>query len=83
MKGESRVVSVICGPYGGGTVRAVQIGAEEWGTAKTIKEQLDLVYYYGQNDVQPRPIPSVSVGDSILLGGKEYGVLPNGFKEVA
>lgn len=26
---------------------------------------LNLVYYYGQNDFQPRPAPSVSVGDII------------------
>lgn len=43
---------------------------------------LDTVFHYGQNDVQPLPFPSVSVGDIIenSLDGKLYQVEMLGFK---
>jgi hypothetical protein len=42
---------------------------------------LDAAYKYGQNDFQPRPIRSVSVGDVIQLpGGGLHRVLGSGFE---
>jgi hypothetical protein len=43
---------------------------------------LDSVFKYGQNDFQPRELPSVSVGDIIRLNGKRFVVMPMGFTEV-
>jgi hypothetical protein len=45
-------------------------------------EILDLVYYFGQNDTQPLPHPSVSVGDVIHYAGEFWMVLPIGFRQV-
>jgi len=42
---------------------------------------LDSVFYYGQNDFQPKPIRSVSVGDVIKLpDGSLHRVLGAGFE---
>src|SRR5262249_14980762 len=42
---------------------------------------LDLIFKYGQNDFQPRPLPSVSVGDVVELpDGRLYVVKPFGFQ---
>jgi hypothetical protein len=47
----------------------------------TIESLLDLAYYYGQNDFQPKPIRSVSVGDVIKLpSGALHKVLNVGFE---
>ncbi len=43
---------------------------------------LDEVYYWDQNDFQPLPHPSVSVGDVIELFGRFYLVKPVGFAEL-
>lgn len=44
---------------------------------------LDLVFYYGQNDFQPRQMSSVSVGDIIYLNGKKFLIKGAGFKELS
>lgn len=40
---------------------------------------LSTIYHYGQNDVQPLPMCSVSVGDVIRFGAVSYVVEPFGF----
>lgn len=45
---------------------------------------LDLAFHYGQNDFQPLPHPSVSMGDVIELGdGKLFRVQAMGFKQLS
>jgi hypothetical protein len=47
------------------------------------KEQsLENVFYYGQNDFQPKPHPSVSVGDVINYENEKYLVAGIGFKKL-
>lgn len=59
-------------------VRIVDIPWSEW-AGYGLVHKLEKVFYYGQNDFQPKPIRSVSVGDVILLDGEEYRVDPFGF----
>lgn len=40
---------------------------------------LEQIFYYGQNEIQPLPMPSVSVGDVITLDGFRYRVDVIGF----
>lgn len=49
-----------------GTVREVEVPDQEIPSNDTYR-LLDLIFYYGQNDFQPKPFPSVSVGDIIEL----------------
>ena len=48
---------------------------------------LGATFHYGQNDFQPRRMPSVSVGDIIVLPTsptpRRFVVMPTGFREVA
>ena len=62
-----------------GAVRTVDVPDAE---ALGDKDLRDSIFKYGQNDFQPRKMPSVSVGDVIRLGGKKWRVEPCGFKEV-
>jgi len=49
----------------------------------TNEELLDLAFYYGQNDFQPKPIRSVSVGDVVKLpDGSLHKVLGAGFESL-
>lgn len=60
---------------GNGEIRSVQI------PDNTPHDRvLNAVYRYGQNDVQPRPQFSVSVGDVIEFGGDLWMVTATGFK---
>lgn len=49
---------------------------------------LDLIFHYGQNDFQSKPLPSVSVGDIIRFGfsktlfQERWAVMAIGFKLV-
>lgn len=45
-------------------------------------EILELVFKYGQNDFQPRPCPSVSVGDVAQIDGKYYACCGTGWRSV-
>jgi len=47
-----------------------------------IAEALELVFRYGQNDFQPKPMPSVSAGDAIYFKGSVYYVAGVGFIEI-
>jgi hypothetical protein len=43
---------------------------------------LDEVFKFGQNDFQPQPMPSVSVGDVIRIGDERWLVEPVGFSRL-
>ncbi|CAK9251247.1 unnamed protein product [Sphagnum jensenii] len=43
---------------------------------------LSRIYRYGQNDVQPQRVCSVSAGDVICIGEKFFLVAMTGFKEI-
>ena len=44
---------------------------------------LEMVFYYGQNDFQPKPIRSVSCGDVVVLpDGSLHKVLGAGFESL-
>lgn len=46
---------------------------DSWVAKRELMGLLDLIFQYGQNDFQPRPHPSVSVGDVIDLGDDQRG----------
>jgi len=53
------------------------------GDEPTNEELLESVYFYGQNDFQPKPIRSVSCGDVIELpDGSLHKVLGAGFESL-
>lgn len=63
-----------------GEVREVEVGVEA-GNSNT-KHLLGLIYRWGQNEVQPKDQPSVSVGDVIRLRRRRYLILPVGYKHL-
>jgi hypothetical protein len=65
-----------------GRVREVDIPDTEWAEAKDVEQQLGLIFQYGQNDFQPKPMCSVSVGDVVSLDGKKYKVAGIGWVEL-
>lgn len=44
---------------------------------------LDQIYYFGQNDFQPKRCPSVSVGDIIHLDNEKHIVASLGFRKLS
>ena len=50
-----------------GEIREVDVPVAEVETCKDIEEELELVFRYGQNDFQTKPIRSVSVDDVIRI----------------
>ncbi len=44
--------------------------------------QLDVIFKYGQNDVQPSKFRSVSVGDVIRLGSERWQIEMVGFRRL-
>lgn len=78
----SRVVEVEVEMHAfmGGAIRTVDVPVEEWRAARDTRERLDLVFRYGQNEVQPkRRFASVSVGDVVRLDGERFRVEAFGF----
>lgn len=69
--------------FGGGAIRRVDVPDEEFHLGTATTTMLELIYLWGQNDLQPVALPSVSVGDAIRLYGKRYVVAPMGFRELA
>lgn len=71
-----------------GKIREVEIPQDEIKTLKlsdfdgTTSGLLDAVFLYGQNDFQPLPTCSVSVGDVVRLGNRKFRVDSFGFSEV-
>jgi hypothetical protein len=76
---ESKTFEVEMLAYGGGDIRPVDVPIEEL-KGRTEAEILEVVFYYGQNDFQPKPFPSVSVGDVIRFDGKRFFVSCVGFE---
>lgn len=64
-----------------GTVREVNVPTEEM--AGDAAAQLERVFYWGQNDFQPLPLCSVSVGDVAELGDRFYVCRPLGWAEIS
>jgi len=78
-------------------VRQVDVPDREVDAAGTVEAVLERVFYYGQNDFQPLPLPSVSVGDvvrvpmlslpphtlAVQVIGKRYIVMPFGYEVLA
>lgn len=62
--------------------RKVDIDIEDMESLQTTQDLLNLVYKLGQNDFQPKPMPSVSAGDVINYQNKMYLVCNIGFEEV-
>jgi len=64
-------------------VRPVAIDIQEFLEAESLEEQLELIFMYGQNDIQPvYGAYSVSCGDVIVVGERKFKVIGAGFKEV-
>ena len=63
-------------------IRTVFVPEDEYSRAQSTDEILNLVFQYGQNDVQPQKHPSVSVGDVIELEGTYWLVKGVGFKKM-
>lgn len=71
-----------------GTIRVVDVPSYKIETARlsnpdVIDEILNLTFHYGQNEIQPQKMPSVSAGDIIELLGRYYDVRPTGFQEIS
>jgi len=64
--------------------REVEVPASVIAVGTSDKQLLELIYIYGQNDMQVvEGVCSVSVGDVIELGDKLYQVCMVGFKEMS
>jgi hypothetical protein len=77
------VVEVEMLAFMNGEVREVEVPAEEFLAAPDELAVLELVFKYGQNDFQPKPFASVSVGDVIRFRGRRIKVAGMGFEEAA
>lgn len=75
------LVYVKMNAFGGGALRPVEVPDDIWNATAGLSERLEAVFEYGQNEFQPRPFPSVSVGDVILYEG-QHRVANCGFEEV-
>jgi len=62
-------------------VRVVEVPEDQSGGGND--HLLDMAFYWGQNDFQPQPVRSVSVGDVVVLpDGSRHRVLGVGFERV-
>jgi hypothetical protein len=80
---ETVIVEVEMLAFMNGVMRQVEIPQDEFLMAEDELAILELVFKYGQNDFQPKPFASVSVGDVIRFRGRRYAVSAFGFKEAA
>lgn len=64
-------------------VRQVEIPDEETKMVNLQRHLLQLVFTYGQNDIQPRPFYSVSVGDVIEIDSEYEMIMGSGFKKLS
>lgn len=53
--------------FANGAIRWVEIPQDVVPVLHTAKDWLEMVFHYGQNDFQPQPMPSVSMGDVVEL----------------
>lgn len=63
-----------------GTVREVEVPVEK--VSEKIHSLLDAIYYYGQNDFQPKNCPSLSVADVIEVDDDKYLICSFGFRKL-
>lgn len=73
----------------GQTIRTVDIPLTEVGgidcrrdLLEVTRDILGLIFHYGQNDFQPKPVRSVSVGDIVRLAGERFVVKGIGWMKV-
>jgi hypothetical protein len=64
-----------------GAIRIVRVPKHEIGNVSYI-EDLNAIWYWGQNDHQPQRIPSISMGDVIRLRGERYLILAAGYRRL-
>jgi hypothetical protein len=67
--------------FAGGQIRSVQVPRNEIGNSSYI-EDLNAIWKYGQNEVQPKTKPSVSMGDVIRFRGERYLILACGYRRL-
>lgn len=65
-----------------GKIRVVDVPDDEWASLPDSSANLEKVFCYGQNDFQPKPAPSVSVGDVVRLDGKLFRCESIGWTEI-
>jgi len=58
-------INVEMNAFNDGKIRTVNVPDEEM--TGIIEQDLELVFKYGQNDFQPKPISSVSVDDVVVM----------------
>lgn len=61
-------------------VRMVDVPNEE--LSNDVHELLETIFRYGQNDFQPKPCPSVSEGDIVILNDSVWACLDDGWSEI-
>lgn len=64
-----------------GAIRIVRVPKHEIGNVSYI-EDLNAIWYWGQNDHQPQKMPSISMGDVIRFRGERYLIMAAGFKRL-
>lgn len=69
--------------YAGGAERIISIPDAELAACKTETDRLELAFYYGQNDFQPLPFPSLSVGDVVEMDGQLFRVEGCGWTNIS
>jgi len=79
--GKIREVNIPDNEWNDGNIRGEGVSEKEWKEA-LLEDRLELVFRFGQNDFQPRPMCSVSVGDVIILDGEMFMVMGGGFKKI-
>ena len=65
-----------------GETRTVDVPDAEVPPGTPDEDILERVFYYGQNDFQPKPHPSVSMGDVIELGDDFWMIRAIGFRRM-
>lgn len=65
-----------------GQFREVSIPNDRINSNTDTQKMLDLVFEFGQNENQPMPYSSVSVGDVIHYSGEYWRVAPIGFVQM-
>jgi hypothetical protein len=65
-----------------GKTSIVDVPDAEWTALPDNRAKLEQIFYYGQNDFQPKAAPSVSVGDVVRLNGKLFRCENVGWAEI-
>jgi hypothetical protein len=75
---------VIVHAFGAPVIREVEVpvGVYSGDGLFAVRDLLDLIFQYGQNDFQSRKCPSVSVGDFIIVKDEVYEVADFGFNKL-